>query len=184
MGYNKGMSIELCKFAGGKCDLCNGGTICKSELGLDYNLASRFIDRKVVPMRPTCHKFEHYWRRAFDLTRRLTPSNANTWNGMSARDGTVLKVYPAVEVDVSDWYIDGCPPISTVLLEKNPYSVFGNIKIGEKNGFVVINGIPFAVDTRGDRPLVTRPVIKRGCENLLRRYIKFQDTFGPIYNSQ
>ncbi len=179
------MKIELCKFAGGTCNLCEGGDVCKRVPTVDMSTAQRFIEdtRRVLPC-PTCEAYEGRWQKAFEFAVKLVQRDPNSWDGISRKGDVVLRVYPQTTLDTSRWFNGGCRRVTTTLLEKNPPGTDCPLPIGAQNGLAVCHGIPFAFDTRGRANIVTRPVAQVYRQRLLSQYIEFEERLGRIYRSR
>ncbi len=185
MGYNRGMGVELCKFAGGKCDLCGDGNVCKRDPSVDMGVARGFVEGPPGVLRfPTCPYYESFWRKVFRTKVSLVHDGYGPWDGETS-EGVVLSVHPQVRIDPSRWFRGGCDPVTTMVLEKNPTNTGGSVNhhYGIRNGFAVCHGVPFALNL--DRAYeITRPVQPSYRKQLLNQYLEFQMKNGPIFNSR
>jgi hypothetical protein len=187
MGYNRGMSTELCKFAGGTCKLCGDSDVCTREPPVDMGVAKRFIEdhRTEFPI-PTCKYFESRWGKTLNAVSCLVSGGTNIWNGLSRGGDIILRVYPGVTLDPSQWFQGGCEPVHTTLFEKQRQRIntVEPLFIGSTNGLVLCNGMPFAVNTTGAKPDITRPVVPSQRQKLLDEVLDFEAKVGQIYNSR
>ncbi|HNQ31780.1 MAG TPA: hypothetical protein PKJ68_04825 [Candidatus Woesebacteria bacterium] len=177
------MTIELCKFAGGTCDLCTTGTVCRRTPPVDHAVVRGYKEdhRRTLPF-PTCRDYEGNWLRLLPHIKELISDGQNGWHALGKDGSILLDVYPHVTLDVSRWFGNVGRTVITTLLEKNPRHIQDYFSFGAQNGLALCHGVPFAVSTRGSL-LVTRPVVLSQRQQMLDRYYEFENKFGTVYRA-
>jgi hypothetical protein len=178
MGYNRGMGIELCKYMGGTCNLCGSGDVCTRKPSVDMSVVRRFKEGPHTVMRyPTCGDYEGYWRRVWRERVTLIPGDNGSWDGLTSA-GTVLRIYPKMQLYPSRWFEGGCGPVTTTVLVKNPTNNYGHLNtyFGIPNGMAMYENLPFAVNM-DIVPKITRPVQQSYRRELLNLFLAFTNTY-------